>query len=152
MRSGCHAKTYYAWNDMKKRCLNPKHKNFNRYGGRGIKVCDEWLSYEGFLRDMGEAPDGLTLDRINNDGNYEPSNCRWVPWSVNLANRAPYFLGVNLNHVRNGGFTNARGWSYRPERKRPYQVTKSKKFIGSFATEAEAIAAYRKAWAEAVSV
>jgi hypothetical protein len=60
------------------RCVNPKLREYENYGGRGIKVCDRWLSsFENFLADMGEPAPGLTIDRLNNDGNYEPGNCAW---------------------------------------------------------------------------
>src|SRR6266849_4946256 len=71
-------RTYMAWLSMRKRCMNPRNKYFHRYGGRGIKVCKRWDNYSLFLSDMGEVPSGLTLDRKNNDGNYEPGNCRWA--------------------------------------------------------------------------
>jgi len=74
---------------MVQRCTNPKAQAWRNYGGRGIGVCERWLKFENFLADMGERPIGLDLDRINNDGNYEPSNCRWTTRSANLKNTRP---------------------------------------------------------------
>lgn len=71
--------TYRSWRSMKTRCLNKNHNYYWRYGGRGITICKRWLhSFENFLADMGERPDGLTLDRKNNNGNYTPKNCFWA--------------------------------------------------------------------------
>lgn len=72
-------RTYRTWDSMRQRCLNPRDKKYKDYGGRGILICARWLeSFSKFLEDMGEKPIGLSIDRINNDGNYESSNCRWA--------------------------------------------------------------------------
>lgn len=73
-----YTRTYGVWNGMLNRCRNPKTSMWRHYGGRGIKVCDRWLTFENFLADMGEKPVGKSLDRINNNGNYEPGNVKWA--------------------------------------------------------------------------
>lgn len=78
--------TYASWSQMIQRCTNPKTDAFPRYGGRGIKVCDRWSSFENFLADMGEKPIGLTIGRKDNDGNYEPRNCRWETHTQQMQN------------------------------------------------------------------
>lgn len=76
-----------VWIGMRSRCNNPKAREYVNYGGRGIKVCDRWESFENFVADMGIRPEGYSIDRINNDGNYEPSNCRWATTTQQLNNR-----------------------------------------------------------------
>ena len=75
---GRYTPAYQSWDHMKARCYNPNNSRYHRYGGRGIVVCERWLKFEDFLADMGPRPKGLTLERKNNDGNYEPGNCEWA--------------------------------------------------------------------------
>jgi hypothetical protein len=79
---------YRVWHDMKRRCYNVKTVSYRYYGGRGIRVCDRWLySFKNFLEDMGYKPGPeYSLDRRNNDGNYEPKNCRWATRKVQMNN------------------------------------------------------------------
>lgn len=79
--------TYRSWIQMIQRCTNPKAPNWKYYGGRGINVCDRWLSLHNFLADMGPRPSGKSIDRFpDNDGNYEPGNCRWATQSEQMLN------------------------------------------------------------------
>lgn len=87
-KHGMHqSKTYGIWRAMIQRCTNPNTTHYNRYGGRGIKVCDRWRKFENFFDDMAVKPPGLTLDRIDNNGDYCKENCRWVTHKENCNNR-----------------------------------------------------------------
>ena len=77
---------YRIWANIKQRCLNPNNPRYKDYGGRGITVCKRWLSFENFYADLGDAPEGLTLDRINNNKGYSPNNVRWVTRADNNRN------------------------------------------------------------------
>ncbi len=79
---------YRSWYGMIRRCYRAQNdRHWNRYGGRGIQVCKRWFQFQNFLSDMGERPAGMTLDRINGDGHYEPSNCRWATMEQQLEGR-----------------------------------------------------------------
>jgi hypothetical protein len=87
---------YAAWVQMIQRCKNPKQTSFVYYGARGIKVCERWSTFENFIADMGVRPVDKSLDRIDNDGNYEPGNCRWATKREQYLNSRPKHTSVLL--------------------------------------------------------
>ena len=99
---------YIVWASMKNRCLSESNPSYGHYGGRGIRVCERWLSFENFLSDMGRRPLGTSIDRIDNDGNYEPGNCRWATRLQQASNTS------RITPITFGGITDSvLGWARR---------------------------------------
>ncbi len=80
-------KIHALWRGMIRRCSNPKDSNYKNYGGRGISVCERWKTFQNFYVDMGERPEGMSLERINNDAGYSPENCKWATWKEQQNNK-----------------------------------------------------------------
>jgi len=88
-----HSGEYIAWCAMRRRCCDPRNKDYKYYGARGVSVCARWsVSFTAFLEDMGARPTGMSIDRIDNDGNYEPGNCRWATALQQSRNRRKYSI------------------------------------------------------------
>ena len=101
-----HRKTYNIWNAMKQRCFNTNGYCYERYGGRGITICDRWLSnYQNFVDDMGEVPHGYSIERIDIDKNYCPENCTWIPKGDQVFNRS-----ITIRILHNGETKLLRDW------------------------------------------
>lgn len=105
---------YNAWEGMIRRCYKPGHPSYERYGGRGITVCDEWRAgFPHFLRDMGKCPPGHTVERDDNSGNYTPDNCRWASKKEQANNRRSNVLITHDGKTMNiGQWAEFRGWAY----------------------------------------
>lgn len=136
---------YRIWRAMLTRCSNPNSKSFPDYGKRGIRVTDRWRKFENFFADMGLPPKSLTLERVDNDGNYEPSNCIWATRSDQAGNRR--MKRRNLIYRTNmSGFTGV----YRKRKRWAAQIGigPNTKYLGSFDTPEAAHDAYLSAAAD----
>lgn len=117
-RKGGKSREYMSWQAMVCRCTNHNREYFKHYGGRGITVCDRWLnSFVDFLADMGPRPEGMTLDRINVDGNYEPGNCRWATAKEQTNNKRQLNQNVSKTEC-------LRGHALAPENCEPYWLVR----------------------------
>lgn len=92
-------RTYRIWSQMKTRCLNSQQDHYRHYGGRGIKICERWMKFENFLDDMGIAPKGMSLDRIDVNGDYEPKNCKWSTPKEQASNKRKV-VHINIDDLK----------------------------------------------------
>jgi len=130
---------YMIWGQMKQRCYNKNHKNYHNYGGRGITICERWvMSFDNFYKDMGNKPEGLSLDRINVNENYEKSNCRWANQSTQCLNRRDY---ANTSSKYRGVYFRKSKCDWVSTIK----VNGKIKYIGLFKTEIDAAKAFNAA-------
>jgi hypothetical protein len=126
--------TYQSWDHMKQRCLNPNNDSYASYGGRGITVCERWLTFENFLADMGERPKRKSIERVDNDKGYYPENCVWATRQRQQLNR-----GIQSNNT--SGVVGV----YYDKSRDQWEARIAELRLGRFNTKDEAITA-RKKW------
>ncbi len=126
---------YETWCSMRQRCNNENYRGFHFYGGRGIKICKEWDDFWVFVDDMGDRPEGHTLDRKDNDKGYSKENCRWATPVEQIQNRRPFVI------TGSKGFYKTASGKYRAEIK----VENEKHYLGQFACPLMAHLAYKDA-------
>ena len=130
---------YHTWKSMKRRVFDIKSKSYKHYGGRGITICDRWLDVKNFIDDMYPSyKEGLELDRINNNGNYEPNNCRWTTRSVQCRNTVR-IMSRNTSGYRGVGFN-----KHQNKFVASITINRRRTQIGAFKTAEEAGYAYDK--------
>lgn len=126
---------YSSWLHMKARCLNKNNDRYYDYGGRGITICERWLRFDNFLEDMGERPEGTSIERIDVEGNYEPSNCAWATAAEQQLNR----------RVQRNNKLRTRGVDF-VARRNEYRARYNHAHLGWFKPLAEAANAVELAW------
>lgn len=111
---GLKSATWITWCNMRQRCRNKNRPDYHRYGGRGITVCKRWGRFENFLSDMGEKPNRMTLERINNDGSYFPSNCKWASRKEQRLNQATRIHMITFQSITLSlkDWSRRLGWNY----------------------------------------
>lgn len=137
-----------AWYNMIRRCSVPTCNSYKNYGGRGISVCERWMDFDNFFEDMGNRPSSIhSLDRINNDGNYEPSNCKWSTKNEQMNNRRK--IKIDYDKFQNKAKNNTSGYRGIAFRKNKWEVEifalGDRFYLGTFKTIEEALRVRKEA-------